>query len=369
MVLTLLAWVSLGIVAIRLMVVLSNGWFKYHILKSACAVALNPEISVLIPARNEAHNLSNLLESLRDTAHLVNEIIVYNDQSEDDTAEVVKRFRSLDSRVKLVEGETLPPGWLGKNYACHQLAGRASGRYFLYLDADVTVEKEAIETALKIAKQRYLALFSFFPVQVMKSMGEWLVVPHVNIVLVSMLPLWVMYQLPFSIFAAANGQFMLFDAVVYRQYWFHRRLKFTAVEDIAISRLMKKLKLEVLTVTAPQSVRCRMYRGFSEAINGIARSVLFFFGGSLFLAWLYLLFTTLGVIFVWKALSLLWLVVYLTLLIVMRLFAAVISRQGAIKNVVLMPLQQGAFVGVILMATIRFFKGNISLKGRTIKAR
>jgi chlorobactene glucosyltransferase len=364
---TVLSWLVMGFVFLRLGVVLANWWFRHSLIApEGSSKAL---VSILIPARNEAQNLPLLLKSLEGTQGLVHEIIVYNDQSEDDTVKVVLKQAGRDARIRLLQGKSLPPGWLGKSHACHCLSLEASGDYLLFLDADVLIRRRAIELALAQMKKRQLALFSFFPVQIMKTLGEWLVVPQVNIILVSLLPLYFTYKLPWPVFSAANGQFMLFDGLTYQKYQFHQRVKNIAVEDIAISREMKKLKLTVLTGLAPDGLQCRMYKGFNEARNGIARSVIFFFGGSLLAGWIYAAFTTFGWLSVGLTLSATWFLIYLFLLVLMRVGIALLSRQSVVKNILLMPLQQMTFVWVIIKASLQYLRGNITWKGRSLKVR
>ena len=96
-------------------------------------------VSVLIPARNEENNIGNILTDLINQDHRNIEVIVFNDQSEDRTAEIVREFARIDNRIRLIESDGLPEGWLGKNYACHKLSQSATGKYLLFLDADVRV--------------------------------------------------------------------------------------------------------------------------------------------------------------------------------------------------------------------------------------
>ena len=99
-------------------------------------VLLRQSLSVLIPARNEAHNIGRCLQSLLDQDYPITEILVLNDNSSDDTAAIVTRIARQDARVRMVSGEMLPQGWMGKNYACHQLAELATGNWLLFTDAD-----------------------------------------------------------------------------------------------------------------------------------------------------------------------------------------------------------------------------------------
>ena len=93
-------------------------------------------VSILIPARNEENRISECLESLISQCNNVIEIIVLDDRSVDSTSEIVMGFSELDSRVKLMAGEELPSGWIGKHWACHQLSRVARGKYLLFIDAD-----------------------------------------------------------------------------------------------------------------------------------------------------------------------------------------------------------------------------------------
>jgi len=89
-----------------------------------------PSLSVIIPARNEEHNLPRLLRSIAD-ASSSREVIVVDDDSTDQTAETAAKFgcRVLPSAPK-------PGGWTGKSWACYQGAQAATGELLLFLDAD-----------------------------------------------------------------------------------------------------------------------------------------------------------------------------------------------------------------------------------------
>ncbi len=96
-------------------------------------------LSIIIPARNEERNLTFLLESLQ-LQNATFEVIVVDDNSTDDTEMVAKAFG-----VKVVHPGALPAGWLGKSWACWNGAREAKGSVLLFLDADITIEKDGIE--------------------------------------------------------------------------------------------------------------------------------------------------------------------------------------------------------------------------------
>jgi 4,4'-diaponeurosporenoate glycosyltransferase len=113
-------------------------WFcGYYILglSSICSKNLIPQkvprVTMIIPARNEEHNLANLFKSLEQEEWNPYEIIVVNDHSTDDTERLA---RSLGAIV--VNAKPLPSGWTGKTWACHQGAEVARGDILFFIDAD-----------------------------------------------------------------------------------------------------------------------------------------------------------------------------------------------------------------------------------------
>ena len=90
-----------------------------------------PKLSIIIPARNEETNLPRLLASIAVSTVRVTEILVLDDNSSDKTASVAK-----DLGACVLTLASLPPGWTGKSWACHQGACLAKGDLLLFLDAD-----------------------------------------------------------------------------------------------------------------------------------------------------------------------------------------------------------------------------------------
>lgn len=176
----------------------------------------HPLISILIPARNEESNLPVLMDSLLRQSYERYEVLIYDDESTDRTWEIIESYAEKDPRISGIKGSALPPGWLGKNHACHQLSLKAAGAYFLFLDADLCLHDDALTKAVFTIGHYHLDLLSVFPSQRMTSWGEKLTVPLMNWILLSMLPLVLVRKSKRNSLAAANGQFMMFPASSYR---------------------------------------------------------------------------------------------------------------------------------------------------------
>lgn len=263
--------VVLAFAAVRFGVAYFN-WLSRPYFKNQSAILSKQKISVLIPARNEAASISAVVSAVLASEGVDFELIVLDDHSEDATAELVKQTIGGDKKGRLISGEILPVGWLGKSWACHQLATEATGDFFVFIDADVLLSPKALQYALVTLEKEKLDALSVFPKQQMKSLGEWLTVPLMHQLLLSLLPLKFIRWFKSPALAAANGQFIAFRANDYRKHHWHEQVKNEIVEDIALFRAMKKAGKKVMTLSDPLGqLHCRMYNNLQQGIAGFSK--------------------------------------------------------------------------------------------------
>ena len=324
------------------------------------------DVSVLIPVRNEEKNIGSLLGDLLQAGDNFREIIVFDDESTDGTAEVVSTIASADSRIRLLTSTGLPEGWLGKNYACHRLGLEAQGEFFLFLDADVRISKGLIDKTVSYAKKKELDLLSIFPTQEMTGWQEKITVPNMHYILLSLLPLPLVRLAPFSSLAAANGQCMLFRSEIYRKYMLHEKFRSSRAEDIEIARFLKNNRQKVSCITGVDEIHCRMYHNLGEAVSGFAKNVTFFFGNSYVLATLFWLVTTLGILPVLIAGSTKILTTYLLLVVLTRVFVSLAAGQSVLQNLLLLIPQQWMLGAFIYQSAVNKTKKQFRWKERTI---
>jgi len=360
-----LAWFAFGLLALRSGVAIFN--FITQPYLPARAEVDELMVSILIPVRNEANNIPHLLKSLAALSYANLEVLVYNDDSTDETAAIVSNFKR-PFPLRVIEGTTLPAGWLGKSHACHFLALEAMGDYFLFLDADVTVEPDLIPKLVTFMRKEKLALISIFPYQRMDTFGEKMVVPVMHWILVSFLPLLLVRITRKVSLSAANGQLMFFDAATYRTCQWHQQVKSIRVEDIAIARLVKGARLRMATLLSRGEVNCRMYGSYSEAVSGLSRSVCAFFGESHLAMLLFSLFSTLGVVIVFLFLSPIFGFIYLLLVLVLRVMVSFAAEQSAVFNVCSIVVQQFAFLQMVVKSLTSKIRGKTEWKGRNLSA-
>lgn len=350
---------------VRLLVSLTNGITRLSLAK-APKIGEEVLVSILIPARDEQENIGTLLNDIKKLSYRNYEVIVYDDCSTDRTADIVHEYCLTDDRIKLISGTSLESGWLGKNYACYRLSSVARGAYYLYLDADVRVNGNLTERSIHYTRKHSLGLLSVFPRQIMNTVGELVSVPIMNRILLSLLPLVLVRVSPWTSFSAANGQFMFFDAHIYKKTQPHKACKSFKAEDIAICKYYKKEKIKVATLLGDNSIQCRMYKSLREAVNGFSKNIFAFFGNSIPATILYALYTTLTPFALFYIFGLGALLAYLAAIITMQIFISLASRQNALLNMILLPLQQFVSLWIIFSAISRSITKSLEWKGRNI---
>lgn len=355
-------YISFGFLCFQLFNVLINFLFRQAIAKTE--IQNNDLISVLIPARNEENNIARLLDALQKLNNNI-EILVCNDHSTDKTEEIISRYQTTDQRIRLIESEVLPKGWLGKNHACYQLAKQASGKYLLFIDADVVISGNIIADAVSYAKKHKLGLLSVFPKQVLLTTGEKKAVPLMNYILLTLLPLIFVRMSPFKSHTAANGQFMLFESKTYFELEPHKQFKNSAVEDIAISKFYKKQKIKIACLIGEERIQCRMYDSYKDALNGFSKNIFMFFGNSPIMAFIFWAFVTLGIVpIILYNINLI--LLYLLGVLLIQFLYAIICRQSIIITIVYFPANMFFMLRVMINALIIKKQKKYLWKGRNI---
>jgi chlorobactene glucosyltransferase len=323
-------------------------------------------VSVLIPARNEERNISKLLTSLAQEEYPNLEILVLDDGSTDATAAICASFSTKDNRIKVLTGQALAEGWLGKNYACHQLAKEAKGSYLVFLDADTWVQPGFLAAVIHRMKTRRLDLLSIFPTQEMRTFGEQLLVPLINFVLLNLLPLRLVKLSKNLLFSAANGQCMVFDAASYRQNQWHEQVKANVVEDIEIMRAVKVWGGDGEVLLDRGFISSRMYSGFAEALEGFSKNVLVGFGNSIFVMSMYLFLLVVAPLLLIFFVDIRLCLFALSLIVLSRVMIALLSRQSLWKSIVFHPLQMLSFVLLAFVAAQKKLTRSSTWKGRNV---
>ncbi|CAG0930428.1 chlorobactene glucosyltransferase [Thermoflexales bacterium] len=250
-----------------------------------------PRVSLLLPARNEARNIEACTRSLLGQDYPDFEVIVLDDESTDGTGEILRRLAPEEARLRVIQGLPLPAGWLGKNWACHQLAQAATGDYLLFTDADTRHTSTMLRDAIAAALATQADLLSGLPRQEVKTWSEQLLVPLLAWSFMAFIPLALAERLPAAFLSISIGQFLLFRRSAYAAIKGHASVRHQIVEDFALTRHIKRAGLRWRFVDATPRIHCRMYQNFREVFAGLSKNLFVIFGNLFFfaVAWIALL--------------------------------------------------------------------------------
>ncbi len=326
-------------------------------------------VSVLIPARNEAERIGATIDALlaQSTANL--EVVVLDDHSEDQTAQIVTSYGAAGQPVRLVRSKPLPAGWNGKQHACYQLADAASYEHILFLDADVQMLPTGIERLRELKSDSCPALLSAFPKQLTGTIAEQAIVPLMHYILLGFLPFRRMRQSTHPAYAAGCGQLFFTTKADYRLAGTHAILRSSRHDGIKLPKAYRQAGLSTDVVDGTEIAMCRMYQGTAEVIRGVLKNadeglanpkaivpfsvlllgstllpVVVFFGAWKQQQWLAMVIATLAIVVV----------------LVPRVLATRDLRQSWVSAVLHIP----AIIGFVLL---QWFALVLSLLGRKVK--
>jgi chlorobactene glucosyltransferase len=223
-------------------------------------------VSALIPARNEAASIARTVRSVA-TQPEVAEIIVVDDHSEDETADVLESLRDEIPRLRSIRPGNPPPGWMGKAYALSIGAREARGNWLLFTDADTYHLPDGLGAVLARAQRERADMISLSPEQETETWWERAVIPFAFFELARRFRFREVND-PKSTAAAANGQYILIRRAVYESIGGHEAVRGEMLEDVALARRLKTAGRRIVFLSGQGCVRTRMYRTFRDMREG-----------------------------------------------------------------------------------------------------
>lgn len=240
-------------------------------------------VAVLLPVRDEVEHVEDCLQGLVRAAAQWPwpvRVVVLDDGSGDGTAEVLRHLGEpgLD-RVEVVTGTPTPAGWLGKPWACQQLADRVrDADVLVFVDADVALEPDALAASVGLLRSSGLDLVCPYPHQEADGLAERLVQPLLPWSWMSTLPLGLAERTTRPSLGAANGQLLVVDARTYRRAGGHRAVRGEVLEDLALLRAVKAVGGHGVVADGSRIASCRMYDGWADLRVGYTKSLWSAFG-------------------------------------------------------------------------------------------
>jgi chlorobactene glucosyltransferase len=234
-----------------------------------------PLVSVIVPARNEAHNIERCVRSILESQWPALEVIVVNDRSEDDTGPLAHALAKDDPRVRVVEGAPVPDGWFGKQWACAQGAGAARGSTLIFTDADTTHAPTLIPRSMFVMRARALDFFTVGGFQELGSFWERAVMPQLFYMIATRYGgAGAVNRADRSRDKIANGQYMCFTRACHDAIGGHEAVRTKSAEDLALAQLVHARGMRGELAMGPHDLTTRMYTSLREVVNGWTKNII-----------------------------------------------------------------------------------------------
>lgn len=230
-----------------------------------------PAVSIIIPALNEEKNIRQALLSVLALDYRPLEIIVVNDRSTDATGAILEEISALHPLLKVLHVSELPRGWLGKNHALHQGAGRASGEYLLFTDADVVMEPATLKRAMARMRAGHLDHLTLLFRAVLPSGLLQMVVIEFGVSLISYLQPWKAAD-PASAKFIGVGAFNLVRAAAYHKAGGHEAIRLCPLDDIMLGMLLKMHGFGQECLYGYHFIAVKWYGSLREMISGLRKN-------------------------------------------------------------------------------------------------
>ncbi len=226
-----------------------------------CDEVFCPDLSIVIPARNEAHQINRAVDSFPNL-----DVIVVDDLSSDHTAAVAR-----NAGARVISAPSLASGALGKPSACAYGAGQTVAKWILFVDADTWFEPEFARSLVRYAEGEALDMVSTFLRQHCVTFAERAILPYSFALYFAGVHATRVNSAESSE-VLANGQCLLVKRAAYERIGGHSRVLHSVIEDIALGRLAKRNGLRCRVIRAEQLGHVRMYSSFRTILRGFEKN-------------------------------------------------------------------------------------------------
>lgn len=243
------------------------GWWSFAGVRALPrGVGPRPTVAVVIPARDEEHNIGEAVATIVSQLRPGDEIVVVDDHSRDATAAVAR-----EAGARVVTAPELARGWMGKPHACWVGVGATSADIVLFVDADVRLRgADVVDRLVGVVEGHPRALISVQPWHVPGTFAERAAAIF-NVVAV-------MGSGAGRLWARTSNALVFGPVLACRRSEYlrvgghaHDSVRESVVEDIALGKLFDATEV---FLGDPSTVVFRMYpSGFRSMVRGFAKNM------------------------------------------------------------------------------------------------
>jgi len=246
------------------------GLWNLALYRTPAPASGRPSVSVLIPARNEEANIGDACAAVLASEGVDLELVVLDDASTDRTPAILAGI--ADPRLRVAAAPKLPPGWSGKQHACHVLGGLARHDLLVFVDADVRLASDALSRMAGTMQRHDIGLASGFPAQTTVTWSEQLLIPLIHFLLLGFLPIAAMLRSPAVGLGAGCGQLFIVRRDAYMRAGGHAAIRASLHDGLTLPRAFRRAGSMTRLFDASGFARCRMYANAAQVWEGLCKN-------------------------------------------------------------------------------------------------
>jgi glycosyltransferase involved in cell wall biosynthesis len=234
----------------------------------------NPRVSIIVPARNEEADVEQTLALLLKLDYDNYEVIAVNDRSTDRTGEIMEEVAAsagAQGRLRVIQHQELPAGWLGKAHAMWTATNAATGDWLLFTDADVLFKPDSVRRALVYAEAERADHVVLFPQMIMKTPGEYMMIAFFQTMFVFGHRPWKVAD-PKSRDHMGVGAFNLIRRSVYESIGTYERLRMEVLDDMKLGKVVKNAGFAQRNVFGGDLISIRWANGAMGVVNNLTKN-------------------------------------------------------------------------------------------------
>lgn len=232
-----------------------------------------PRLAVLIPARNEAAGIAQCVRRWASQDYPEFEVVVYDDESTDDTAARAETAAGASPHVHVLRGVPLPAGWTGKAHGCQRLREATRADMLVFADADICPAPDTLRwTVAALAALRTDAI-SALPAHRSPSLAVRALVALQHWATLTFVPLWARRLRARPLFAVTNGQLLALRAAVHDAVGGFASVAASLGEDVALGRRLTSHGHTIALVDGARLLECNPYVRLREAWRANVRNL------------------------------------------------------------------------------------------------
>jgi glycosyltransferase involved in cell wall biosynthesis len=236
--------------------------------------SINSRVSVIVPARNEEHDIEQTLRRLLALEYDNYEVIAVDDRSSDRTGEIISHLASSPEAhgiLTILSIEDLPSGWVGKTHAMWTAGRQATGDWLLFTDADVQFKPDSVRRAIAYAEAGRADHVVLFPHMIMNQPGEKMMTAFFQTLFVFGHRPWKVAD-PGARDHMGVGAFNLIRRSVYEAIGTYQALRLEILDDMKLGKVVKNAGYAQRNVFGADLISIRWAEGALGMVNNLTKN-------------------------------------------------------------------------------------------------